>query len=955
MRLRISISLPLLVFGAIVRAAAETFVVTNTNDSGPGSLRQAITSANAHSNGANADVINFNISGSGVRTIVLASALPEITDPVVFDGWTQPGWNNAPLVELTAQTGVTMDGLTITGGGTTIRGLVMNGFQSAIKISQNGSNTVKGCYLGTDQTGRQAAPNDRGIFSMATSNNLIGGTTQWDRNIISGNRFNGIAFSEPDAFFIKSNGNIIQGNYVGTDVTGTKALPNCTAAATGAAGLSGVDIISNGATIGGSEAGAGNLISGNASNGLFLTGSSALILGNVVGTDISGSVTLPNQGAGIFMASLGGKLGGTASGARNLVSGNAGPGIQVASSNGFIQGNLIGTDVTGKIALPNGSGMAVSGFTNVIGGDSAGAGNLISGNVSGGLSFYTGAGTTGFVTQIPPIGNVVQGNLIGTDVTGTAALPNGGDGISIPVFGQNNRIGGGTLAARNIISGNGGNGISFGAGEEGLRIQGNLIGTQIDGLKPLGNKGNGIAIADPGSGCIIGPSSGTNADIGNTIAFNSRNGIDLRISKTPAKPLRISANSIHDNVLLGIDLGGDGVTPNDPGDADSGANGLQNFPVITDAFGFNGNLTIYGAVNSTPSTNFVLEFFANAAADSFGFGEGQVFLGQAKVTTDSAGNASFNVTFVLPPNVTTVSATAIDPNGNTSEFSAAANIWPTAPTPPTTSPTPVYPAVYSLHLLNISTRLRVEPGDHALIAGLIVRGSEPKKMIVRGIGPSLSGSNVPGVLGDPILELHDGAGGLLATNDDWKSDHQSEIQNSGVAPSSDLESAIVATLAPGDYTVVLRGKNNAVGVGLVDAYDLSQGSRSHFANISTRGFVSTGDNVMIGGFIVAETDGGTNVVVRALGPSLSAAGIQDAMSDPVLELRNANGAVLESNDNWASASGADNIRAAHLAPSDDRESALYRNLAPGNYTAIVRGSNNSVGVAVVEVYDLGPQ
>ena len=686
-----------------------------------------------------------------------------------------------------------MDGLTITGGATTIRGLVLNGFQAAINISQNGSNTVTGCYLGTDKTGRQPAPNDNGIFSSSTSDNLIGGTTEEDRNIISGNRSHGIYFTEPDARSIQTHGNTILGNYVGTDLSGTVALPNCTATANGAAGLSGIYIISNGAKIGGSETGAGNLVSGNASTGISLTGSSALILGNFVGTDISGSAALPNNGTGIFMASLGGTIGGTAPGASNLVSGNVGAGIRVESSNGLIQGNLIGTDATGKIAIPNGSGLGVSGFTNVIG-DAAGAGNLISGNTGTGLFFYASISTIGpFPTQVPPIDNLVQGNLIGTDVTGTAALSNGGDGISIPAY--RNRIGGITPGARNVISGNGGNGISVASGDSTLRIQGNLIGTQIDGSKPLGNHGNGIGMVDAG-GCVIGSVSGADADPGNTIAFNSHNGIDIKTSKTPVAPQRISANSIHDNGLLGIDLGDDGVTPNDPGDSDSGANGLQNFPVITAAFGFNGNLTIYGGLSSMPSTNFVLEFFANESADSSGFGEGQIFLGQAKVTTANSGDVNFNVTFPLPPNVLAVSAIAIDPNGNTSEFSAAVSVSSTAPSPPTTSPTTVFPPTHSLHLLNVATRLRVETGDHALIAGLIVSGSEPKKVIVRGIGPSL-GSNVPGTLGDPILELHDASGQLLASNDNWKSGQQSEIQNSGVAPTNDLESAIVRLFRQG--------------------------------------------------------------------------------------------------------------------------------------------------------------
>jgi len=191
--------------------------------------------------------------------------------------------------------------------------------------------------------------------------------------------------------------------------------------------------------------------------------------------------------------------------------------------------------------------------------------------------------------------------------------------------------------------------------------------------------------------------------------------------------VRISSNSIHDNGLLGIDLGSDGVTPNDAGDADTGANGLQNFPVISAAFGFNGKPTIYGTLQSVASKDFILEFFANQAADSSGFGEGQILLGQARVTTSGSGDAAFNVMFPLPANASVVSAVAIDSNGNTSEFSADATVSPTAPSPPSTSPTTVFLPMHSLHLLNVATRLRVEPGDHALIAGLIVMGTEPKK------------------------------------------------------------------------------------------------------------------------------------------------------------------------------------------------------------------------------------
>jgi hypothetical protein len=553
--------------------------------------------------------------------------------------------------------------------------------------------------------------------------------------------------------------------------------------------------------------------------------------------------------------------------------------------------------------------------------------------------------------------NIVQGNFVGVEITGMAALPNGGDGIFVDGSGGafGNRIGGPIPNARNLISGNLGNGINASKAMSNI-IQRNLIGVGSDGTKPLGNGQNGILMTD--SSGTIGAVSGPNLETANSIAFNLADGIALTGN---TQPVRISANSIHDNGQSGIDLGNDGVTANDAGDPDTGVNGLQNFPVLSAAFGFNGNLTIYGSLNSTASKTFTLEFFASQAADGSGFGEGQVFLGQANVTTNSSGDASFNVTFALPANVTAVSATAIDSTGSTSEFSADATIASTAPSPPPTGATPVSPAAHADHLLNIATRLRVEPGDHNVIAGFIVTGSEPKKVIVRGIGPSLAQFNVPGVLADPNLTLtrsdvpFNDPRAFVGFNDNWKSDQQTEIESTGVPPSNDLEAALVRTLEPGFYTAVLRGNGSGAGVGLIEVYDLSANSNSLLANISTRGFVGTGDNVMIAGFIVGGNGkGGTTVVVRGIGPSLSSFDIPDAMSDPAFDVYNANGTVLADCNDWSTTSGADLVRAAGLAPDNDREAAVYLSLAPGNYTAVLRGVNPSmVGVAVVEVYDVG--
>jgi N-acetylneuraminic acid mutarotase len=262
-------------------------------------------------------------------------------------------------------------------------------------------------------------------------------------------------------------------------------------------------------------------------------------------------------------------------------------------------------------------------------------------------------------------------------------------------------------------------------------------------------------------------------------------------------------------------------------------------------------------------------------------------------------------------------------------------------------------------LLNISTRMRVLTSDQVLIGGFIITGSDPKKVIIRGMGPSLNGVGV--TLSDPTLELHRG-NTTLATNDNWKIDDQTgqsqetTIRATTIQPGNDLESAIVATLVPGAYTAVLAGKNGGTGVGLVEVYDLAQAADSKLANIATRGFVDTDNNVMIGGLIVGGGGGGPSakVIVRAIGPSLPVPG---ALADPTLELHDVNGATVATNDNWKTddqtgQSQEDTIRATTIPPSNDLESALVATLAPGNYTAIVRGKNNTTGVGLVEVYNL---
>ena len=259
------------------------------------------------------------------------------------------------------------------------------------------------------------------------------------------------------------------------------------------------------------------------------------------------------------------------------------------------------------------------------------------------------------------------------------------------------------------------------------------------------------------------------------------------------------------------------------------------------------------------------------------------------------------------------------------------------------------PIKVAAQLLNLSSRMRVQPGDNALIGGLIIRGAEPKKVILRGIGPSL---NVPGKLQDPTLELHNNAGAVIASNDDWKS-NQAAVEATGIPPTDDRESAIVMTLDPGSYTVVMRGKNNSSGIGVVETYDIGLEANARLANLSARGLIGTGDNILIGGFFAGpQTAAVTRMVFRAIGPSLSKFNVPGPMQDPTLELRNGNGALIASNDDWQTDQKAA-IEATGLAPTDTRESAIVlANFEPGPYTAIVRGKNNTSGVGLVEIYDV---
>ena len=268
---------------------------------------------------------------------------------------------------------------------------------------------------------------------------------------------------------------------------------------------------------------------------------------------------------------------------------------------------------------------------------------------------------------------------------------------------------------------------------------------------------------------------------------------------------------------------------------------------------------------------------------------------------------------------------------------------------------------------NISTRAFVQTGDNVMIGGFIVQGSQTKRVIIRAIGPELTRFGVPNPLFNPTLELHDGTGALIASNDNWMttiiggivtSNQFVEIRDSGHAPGDGRESTIIADLAPGNYTAIVRGVDNMTGVALAEVYDLSGDASSILGNISTRSFVQTGDNAMIGGFIVQGTQP-KRVIIRAIGPELTQHGVPNPLADPTLELHNGTGVLIASNDNWQTTviggiiirNQVQAIMLSGHAPTQPSESAIIADLPPGNYTAIVRGVNNTTGVALVEVYD----
>lgn len=801
-----------------------TSIATLTAGGGDGgdgiSLREAIIAANntANSPVGTPDVINFAIPGAGPHVIDVSSgggALPSITDAVTINGYSEntDGASSANTAAITAAinatilivldgNGLNAHGLTIVpgGDGSTIRGLNIQDFDGAgIQISGSDNNTVAGNFIGTNTAGNAAAGNIDGVvIAGASSGNTIGGTAAADRNLISGNTGDGVEVSG-----MLATGNTILGNFIGVDVTGAVDLGNSDH------GIEINDAPSN--TIGGTTTASRNIISGNNDDGVFIEGTDAsgnMVLGNFIGTDLSGTADLGNSQDGVFVGNApNNTVGGTTVGARNIVSGNGIAGVEFAGNDATgntVLGNYIGTDVTGSAALGNdGDGVLINEAPgNTVGGTATGARNVISGNSGSGVLIvgdaadgnmvegnYIGtnaAGTAdlgntehgvhideadnntiggsaanagnlisgndihGVLIEGDPVesenatGNMVLGNLIGTTANGMAALGNSSDGVRI-VNASGNTVGGTTPAGRNVISANGDDGVELiGTQATGNTIQGNYIGLDEAGTGNLGNTDNGVSIVQGASDNLVGgPADGA----ANSIAFNE-DGVDVRDDNTLRN--RIQQNSIFNNTDIGIDLIGGSTTINDAVDVDEGPNRLQNFPVFVGDATLLGNSIAFRYRVPTAVGNatypLTVEFFVADSANQ----EGQSFLASDTYTAAEAGFTKI-VVVPAPPILTNNSfvATATDDEGNTSEFSLPVQI--SLPTILGSEPTVILPNEF----ININQVNRYQYISHST-------------------GKTVFRIDFLHALGDLALEVRDEDGNLLAMSDTSSPDQNFE-------------------------------------------------------------------------------------------------------------------------------------------------------------------------------------
>jgi Astacin (Peptidase family M12A) len=727
--------------GTTIDGATQTAFTGNTNTKGPEVVLNGsqLPAQNIYAQGllildSNCVINSLVINGFNLQGILLdSSGATGNTITGCYLGTDPTGTTAVPNAFPGIEIAEGANGNTIGGTTAAARNVISGNNFLGISIHDSGSNNnvVSGNYIGLNATGKAAIPNTyQGveIFSEAQGN-IIGGTVTGARNVISGNNLDGVALLDSG-----TTGNLIEGNYIGLTAAGTAKLAN---AGAGVAIVNGA--ASN--TVGSATiAGGRNVISGNLYQGVVLTDAGTTlnnVVGNIIGMNPAGNASLGNGGGGvdIFGAASSNNVGGTANVASNFISGNTGAGINISGTgtkSNKVLHNFIGTNLSVTAAIPNNAGVQIfnGAQKNTIGGTNASSRNIISGNNFQGITI-SGTGTKS---------NTVAGNYIGLNKTGTAAIPNTAAGISIFLGAQSNTIGGTTASSRNVISGNLNQGTTISdSGTNSNKLLNNYIGTNAAGTVAIANsfsgieifggaasnvigavnQGNvisgnayyGVAISGTGTssqslqGNVIGVNAAITAGIpngfsgliffggaqnnlignsttgaGNVIAFNTFSGIDVFDSTTTGNDF--NANSIYSNGTLGVNLvggseNGFGVTANDPGDADTGPNQLQNYPVLTSA---NSGAVIVGTLNSVANKSYRVDFYSSPTADASGFGEGQTWIGATTLTTDGSGNASFNVD--LPVTLTTgskVTATATNTGtggAGSSEFSAAITVVP---------------------------------------------------------------------------------------------------------------------------------------------------------------------------------------------------------------------------------------------------------------------------------------
>ena len=665
--LSMSISVMAFTVAPAPAVGATTFVVNRTGDAADNNLADARCDTSAASgkqctlraaiqeanDTPGTDTINFNIT-SASKVIAPASPLPPITSQVTINGYSQPGssvntkatGDNAVIriVLDGLNAGTDANGLELQASNSTIRGLDIQRFSGSGILVASANNIILGNFIGTNAAGTAARGNTEGV-TVNAEGNFIGSGAAADRNLISANVRAGVLITGDSA-----HGNRVLGNYIGTTKSGASPLANASV------GVEVQDAPNN--TVGGTSPGAGNVISANGGPGILISGHSesngSVVQGNLIGLDASGSAALGNHLQGISIGASDVTIGGTTASARNVVSGNGSGGVALFglfSHDVVVQGNYIGTNAAGNAAVGNtGIGVDIDHSpNNTIGGSAAGAGNVISGNTGHGIQILGSLAS----------GNTVQGNSIGTKADGTGALGNGLDGVGF--FSATNNTLGGPGAASNLISRNGGTGVFLDSASTGNQILGNVVRL---------SEGQGIRVA--GGPNTIGP--------GNIVFSNFDTGVAVQ---STAAGVRITANQIFGNQQLGIDLVGGtddgfGTTANDTDDPDTGANNLQNFPVLTTATRSNANgiTTVTGTLNSNPSTDFKIELFL-ANADASNHGEAQVLLATKTFTTDSGGDRSFSIAVgsLSAGMVLTATATSVVA-GNTSEFSLNRTVVP---------------------------------------------------------------------------------------------------------------------------------------------------------------------------------------------------------------------------------------------------------------------------------------